>query len=50
MTDYTSITISKDGLADLHEKKEAYYGEIADEVSLARFIQDATEEVTGDGK
>lgn len=46
MTEYTSITISKEGLADLHEGKKAYYGDIADEVSNERFIEDLISEAT----
>lgn len=45
MTDYTSITVSKDTLTTFHEKKAEYYGDLADEVSNERFINDVLDEV-----
>jgi len=45
MTEWTSISISQERLADLREKKADYYGELADEISMARFIEDVTDEV-----
>lgn len=48
MSDYTTLTVSKDTLEEFHGAKEEYYGRIADEVSNERFITDLLNDVVGD--
>jgi len=47
MSDYTTLTIRPDTLERFHEVKDERYGELADEVSNERMLNDILDDVSG---
>jgi len=49
MSDYTTLTIRPDTLERFHNVKEALYGELADEISNERMLNDLLDDaIDGD--
>lgn len=48
MSDYTTLTIRPETLERFHEKKDEMYGELADEISNERMLNDLLDDAGDD--